>query len=92
MAFYIVRALFPALPLDIWLTIILRRKRRKIVSAFATPPLYIICAFIWNIILSATNPAFRGQGALGLMLLMAIAIAFSLLRIVCGLLLMALDR
>ena len=92
MAFYIVRALFPALFIDIWLTIIFFKKNRNILSAFATAPVYLISTLIWSFILNLTNSAFHGQGVVGLMLLMFIGIAFSILRMVFGLFLILLYR
>lgn len=89
MTFYIIRVLFPAIFIDIGLTRVLLKKKQKMLGTFGPALLYVISAFIWVVILAATHPAFRGQGVLGLMLLMFMGSSFSILRIVLGLALLA---
>ena len=88
MGFYIFRALFPAFPIDVIFTIYCIKKGLKIIGAFVPVPLYFINAYIWTIILSASDSRFRGQGALGLIVIMYIGIAFCILRLVVGLMLL----
>ena len=87
MEFYFFRALFPALPIDLWLTIVSLKKGRNAIGAFLPVPFYFVCTWIWAAILSASNPAFQGQGVIGLAFLMGIGIALSIVRFILGLLL-----
>lgn len=84
MFFYIFRVLFPALLIDLgWMSWRCRKHRFKV--AIATPAtLYPICTFVWMVILYLSNPAFRGQGVLGLIFLGYISFAFTILRVVLG--------
>lgn len=84
MEFYIVRALFPALVIDIFVTTNLLNQGKNLFAAFASVFLYFVNALVWRFILEATNPAFLGQGALGLALLMTVGMAFSIFRLLFG--------
>ncbi len=86
MGFYLVRALWPALLIDIGLTIILFKKRRKVFSALLGGMAYPVGTIFWSVVLVLSEEAFRGQGILGLYLLIAVGIALSLVRIILGLL------
>lgn len=88
MGFYIFRALFPAFPIDVLLTIYCMKKGVKKIGVFIPIPLYFINALSWAIILSASDSRFRGQGALGLILMVSIGIAFSIFRLLLGLILL----
>lgn len=55
MGFYIFRALFPAFPIDVLLTIYYINGGLKTIGAFIPVPLYFINAFIWAIILNASD-------------------------------------
>ena len=88
MGFYIFRALFPAFPIDVFLTIYCIKKGLKKIGAFIPVPLYFINAYIWAMILSASVSRFRGQGALGLAVIIYIGIAFFIFRLVVGLMLL----
>jgi hypothetical protein len=93
MEFYIFRVLFPAILIDIALTVsflrkgTLQRRNRRALSAFVTAPLYIIAALFWSVILGSGDPRFQGQGVLGLFLLMALGIFVTFLRLLLGLIL-----
>ena len=84
MEFYILRALFPALIIDIYLTIRWLDRDKKALAAFATILLYPINTFAWVVFLGQTNPAFSGQGALGLAFLMGVGIVITILRLIFG--------
>ncbi len=86
MGFYLVRALWPALLIDIGLTIILLKKRRKVFSALLGGMAYPVGTIFWSVVLVLSEKAFRGQGINGLYLLIAVGIALSLVRIILGLL------
>jgi hypothetical protein len=93
MDFYIFRILFPAILIDITLTVgflrkgSLQRRSRRVLSAFVTAPLYIMAALLWSVILGGGDPRFQGQGVLGLFLLMALGIFVTFLRLLLGLIL-----
>ena len=87
MEFYIIRALFPALIIDILLTISFLNKGINALAAFVSVLLYSINAYVWALILRETNSSFSGQGALGLAMLIYIGIAFSILRLIFGIIL-----
>ena len=88
MGFYIFRALFSAFPIDVLLTIYYIKRGLKTIGAFIPVPLYFINTFIWAIILSASDSRFRGQGVLGLILIVSIGIAFSIFRLLLELILL----
>lgn len=84
MGFYIFRALFPALLIDIFLTSYFLNQGKNKLAAFTTVLFYFINSFIWSLVLGRTNSAFSGQGAIGLALLVSFGIAFSILRLLLG--------
>jgi hypothetical protein len=90
MEFYVLRVLFPAILIDIALTIRflrkdnLPRRGRKALDTIATAPLYLIAALVWIFILGIGDPRFQGQGVLGLMVFGVFGIAFSFLRLILG--------
>ena len=86
MGFYLARALLPALLIDIGLTIIFLKKRRKVFGALLGGMAYPFGTIVWSVILLLSEEAFRGQGILGIYLLIAVGIALSLVRIILGLL------
>ena len=92
MEFYIFRALLPAFPIDVLLTIYCIKKGLKKIGAFIPVPLYFINAYVWAMILCASDSRFRGQGALGLAVLVYIGIAFSILRLIIGIILLFANR
>jgi hypothetical protein len=94
MDFYIYRVLFPAISIDIALTVsflrkenILRGRRERVICAFGTSPLYLIAALVWIFILGVGDSRFQGQGVLGLILLWGLGIVFAVLRLLLGLIL-----
>ena len=84
MEFYIIRALFPVLIIDIFLAIILLNQGKNGLAAFFPVPLYFINAYAWMVFLGATNSAFSGQGAIGLGIIIGIGIVFAILRLILG--------
>ena len=84
MEFYILRVLFPALIIDVYLTIRWLNQEKKALAAFATILLYPINTFAWVVFLGQTNPAFSGQGAIGLAFLAGIGIVVTILRLIFG--------
>ncbi|MEO0949606.1 MAG: hypothetical protein AAFY11_15985 [Cyanobacteria bacterium J06641_5] len=87
MSFYIIRALFPAIAIDIFLTVNFLNRDRNLLGALVGVPLYLLGAFGWVVILGATDPRFSGQGAIGLALPIGVGIVLSVLRLVVGLIL-----
>lgn len=88
MGFYIFRALFPGFPIDVLLTIYYMKKGVKKIGVFIPMRLYFINALSWAIILAASDSRFSGQGALGLILTVSIGVAFSIFRLLLGLILL----
>ena len=90
MEFYVLRVLFPAVLIDIALTISflrkgnLPRRGRKALDTLITAPLYLIAALVWILILGIGDPRFQGQGVLGLMFFGVLGIAFAFLRLILG--------
>lgn len=88
MEFYVSRVLFPAILIDILLTVRFLRqetglqRNRKIIGA--TAPLYLIAAIVWMLIFGFGDAAFQGQGAIGLILLGYLGVAFTVLRVFLG--------
>lgn len=92
MGFYIFCALFPAFPIDVLLTVYCIKKGLKIIGALIPIPLYLINTYVWAVILSASDSRFQGQGALGLAVIVYIGIAFSIFRLVVGLILLTIKN
>ena len=92
MEFYVLRVLFPAVLIDIALTISFLRKgnlprrgrKRKALDTLITAPLYLIAALVWILILGIGDPRFQGQGVLGLMVFGVLGTAFAFLRLILG--------
>jgi hypothetical protein len=94
MIFYILRVLFPALLIDIVITTRFLRKEtlpKKNVRTFgalvATGLLYFTGALAWIVILDRTDLRFQGQGAIGLIIIFVIGVAFTVVRSLFGLIL-----
>lgn len=97
MEFYIFRVLFPAVLLDVALTVGLLkgnvpRRNRNALSAFATAPLYLAAALVWIVFFGLGDPRFQGQGVLGLMVLWMLGITFTIIRLFFGLVLFLILR
>ena len=87
MNFYIVFPVLPAIASDIFLTRNLLNQGKAATAAFATVPIYFFIGLLWTIIVGNTVPAFSGQGALGLSLIMGLSILSCVCRLIVGLIL-----
>lgn len=87
MILYVFIALFPTILIDIHLTVRFRDRGRLAIAAFATIPLYFSIAYLCAVILGRTVPAFSGQGAIGLTIILGFGLVCSILRAIWGLLL-----
>lgn len=84
MWFYIFRVLFPALLIDLGWAAWLLKKRRRLLAITLPALAYLICTVGWQVSLFVSDPAFRGQGVLGLIVLGYMSFAVSILRIILG--------
>jgi hypothetical protein len=92
MDFYVSRILFPALPIDVVLTIglfyllknsVSFKRKRRVLSSFAPAPLYFVAAVMWTAFYSL-DMRFQGQGVLGLFMLMFLGMGFTCFRLLIG--------
>ena len=90
--FYVSRILFPALPIDVVLTVglfyllknsVSFKRKRKVPSVFAPAPLYFVAAIMWAAFYSVDS-RFQGQGMIGLFLLMFLGMEFTCFRLLLG--------
>ena len=84
---YAIPALFPAVFIDLLLTVYFRGRSKYALSAFTTIPTYLLLAFCSTLILSKTDDTFSGQGAIGLGLILGFGLILSILRAILELVL-----
>ncbi|MGI0494253.1 hypothetical protein ACN4EG_20905 [Alkalinema pantanalense CENA528] len=94
MDFYLIRVLFPAVLIDLALTVGVFWKRRflqrgkKIGVALLPALLYLLAALVWIVILDNGDPRFQGQGVIGLFFLFSLGLVFTVLRLLLGVILL----
>lgn len=88
---YAIPALFPALLIDIWVTVHFRARGKDampsasfVIAAFTTIPLYLFLAYGWALIFSQTIDAFSGQGGIGLAVIVGFGLVCSVIRAIVG--------
>ncbi len=93
MDFYVLPVLFPALLIDIVLTVNLLRDNprlqagKKALGALVASPLYFIASVIL-VFIFGQDPRFQEQGAIGLAVFLGVGIVFTILRLLVGLILL----